>query len=67
MSLAQAVPAEMGAAPTVSDGEIAFLYAAVHRAVERSSIRDVARQSGMGHGGTTSSRGLRIALAGDDS
>ena len=34
-----------------SDGEIAFLYAAVRRAVERSSIRDVARQSGMSHGG----------------
>lgn len=35
----------------MSDGEIAFLYAAVRRAVERSSIRDVARQSGMSHGG----------------
>jgi hypothetical protein len=35
----------------VSDGEIAFLLAAVRRAVERSSIRDVARQSGMSHGG----------------
>lgn len=35
----------------VSDGEIAFLYAAVRRAVERSSIRDVAKQSGMSHGG----------------
>ena len=33
------------------DGEIAFLYAAVRRAVGRSSIRDVARQSGMSHGG----------------
>jgi hypothetical protein len=33
------------------DREIAFLYAAVRRAVERSSIRDVARQSGMSHGG----------------
>jgi hypothetical protein len=34
-----------------SDGEIAFLLAAVRRAVARSSIRDVARQSGMSHGG----------------
>src|SRR5215218_4220422 len=34
-----------------SDREIAFLYAAVRRAAERSSIRDVARQSGMSHGG----------------
>ena len=35
----------------VSDGEIAFLLAAVRRAVARSSIRDVARQSGISHGG----------------
>ena len=35
----------------MSDGEVAFLHAAVRRAVERSSIRDVARQSGMSHGG----------------
>ena len=35
----------------MSDGEIAFLHVAVRRAVERSSIRDVAQQSGMSHGG----------------
>src|SRR3954447_23604641 len=39
--------------PTVSEGEeeVAFLIAAVRRAVARSSIRAVARASGVSHGG----------------
>lgn len=34
-----------------SDGEVAFLLAALRLAVERSSIRDVAVRAGISHGG----------------